>query len=131
VQVARLGGGCICVDGLYRFGVMLLTVEIPRLQELVVRRLTQKYSVEDAELMADSVLFGELIGRPSHGIVRLLPGSYGAMDEEPGGSPEVTWTGSSAARITGGPGILVASLAARSGSCLGESCEDVGEFGVE
>ncbi|MEE8375620.1 MAG: Ldh family oxidoreductase [Acidimicrobiia bacterium] len=92
---------------------MLLTVEIPRLRELIVRRLAQKYSVEDAELMADSVLFGELVGRPSHGIARLLAGSYGAMDEEPGGSPEVTGTGPSAARITGGPGILVASLATR------------------
>jgi LDH2 family malate/lactate/ureidoglycolate dehydrogenase len=92
---------------------MSLTVEIPRLRELIVLRLAQKYSVEDAELMADSVLFGELIGRPSHGIARILPGSYGAMDEEPGGLPVVTRTGLSAARITGRPGILVASLATR------------------
>jgi LDH2 family malate/lactate/ureidoglycolate dehydrogenase len=87
------------------------TVEIPRLRGMIVRRLAQKYSVEDAELMAHSVLFGELIGRPSHGIARLLPGSYGAMDETPGASPVVARTGPSAARITGGPGILVASLA--------------------
>lgn len=92
---------------------MSLTIEIPRLRELIVGRLVQKYSVEDAELMADSVLFGELIGRPSHGIARILPGSYGAMDEEPGAPPDVTRTGPLAARITGGPGILVASLATR------------------
>jgi len=118
VQVARLGGGCICVDGLYRFGVMSLTVEIPRLRELIVGRLVQKYSVEDAELMADSVLFGELVGRPSHGIARLLPGSYGAMDEDPGALPVMERTGVSAARITGGPGILVASMATREAAQL-------------
>ncbi len=100
---------------------MSLTIEIPRLRELIVRRLAQKYSVTDAELMADSVLFGELIGRRSHGIARILPGSYGAMDEEPGPPPVVDKTGPSAARITGRPGILVASLATRLVSELASS----------
>lgn len=92
---------------------MPLAVEIPRLRELIVLRLVQKYSIEDAELMADSVLFGELIGRPSHGIARILPGSYGPMDEEPGEAPVVTRTAPAAARIIGRPGILVASLGTR------------------
>ncbi len=80
---------------------------------MIVRRLTQKYPADDAELMADSILFGELIGRPSHGIARILPGSFGPMDDEPGERPVVTRTGPSAARITGTPGILVASMATR------------------
>lgn len=61
--------------------------------------------------MADVVMFGELAGRPSHGILRVLPGSFGAMDEEPGGEPVVEATAPSAARITGRPGMLVASMA--------------------
>ncbi len=92
---------------------MAATIEIPDLREMIVRRLAQKYEVGDAELMADSVLFGELVGRPSHGIARILPGSYGAMDETPSGPPVLEQIGPLSARITGGPGILVASMATR------------------
>lgn len=92
---------------------MTLTIEISDLRAMIVRRLAQKYGVGDAELMADSVLFGELVGRRSHGIARILPGSYGAMDETPSGPPVSERTGPLSARITGGPGILVASMATR------------------
>jgi LDH2 family malate/lactate/ureidoglycolate dehydrogenase len=92
---------------------MSLTLEIPYLRAMIIRRLQQKYSEDDAELMADSVLFGELIGRPSHGISRILPGSFGAMDESPEGPPTVTRTGTAASHIRGGPGILVAAMATR------------------
>lgn len=61
--------------------------------------------------MADSILFGELIERPSHGIARILPGSFGPMDEEPGPKPVIERTAPTAARITGNPGILVATIA--------------------
>lgn len=92
---------------------MTISIEISDLRDLIVRRLAQRYPLDDAETMADSVLFGELIGRPSHGIARLLPGSYGPMDEQPSGTPVIEWKNASTARITGGPGILVASLATR------------------
>lgn len=90
---------------------MAAVVPIPELRDLIVARLNQRYSSDDSERMADVVLFGDLIGRPSHGILRLLPGSYGAMDEEPGPPPTVRETGPAAASIEGRPGMLVASLA--------------------
>jgi LDH2 family malate/lactate/ureidoglycolate dehydrogenase len=90
---------------------MTVVVEIGELRALIVRRLGRQYSAEDAERMAGCVLFGELVGRASHGIARLLPGSYGPMDDAPGGPPQTTRTGPGTARIVGGPGMLVASLA--------------------
>lgn len=89
---------------------MTQTVEIAALRDLILRRLRQRYSAEAAERMADCVLFGELIGRASHGIARLLPGSFGPMDEDPEGAPRTTKTARAAARIVGGPGMLVAAL---------------------
>ena len=99
--------------GPYYGPLMAFQIEIPRLHELIVQRLAQKYSAADAKVMADSILFGELIGRPSHGISRTLAGSFGVMDEESPTTPEVRRLGRSSARITGGPGILVASMATK------------------
>ena len=102
---------------------MATTIGIPQLRALIVRRLSQKYSPEDAELMADSVLFGDLCGRASHGMARILPGSYGAMDEDVTSVPVIERTGPQSARITGGPGILVASMATK---LVGELAEQHG-----
>jgi len=90
---------------------MKATVDIGRLRSLIVSRLEQQFSASDAERMADAVLFGELTGRPSHGISRILPGSAGVTDEGRGPSPTIERTAPAAARIEGGPGILVASFA--------------------
>lgn len=89
----------------------MATVEVPHLRSLVSARLNQRYSPEHSELMTDVVMFGELAGRPSHGILRVLPGSFGAMDEEPGGEPVVERTAPAAARVTGRPGMLVVAVA--------------------
>lgn len=90
---------------------MRVTIPIPKLRSLIVARLSQHFDPADADRMADAVLFGELVGRATHGIARILPGSFGATDEPPGPRPVVTRTGPSAAHIEGSPGMLVASLA--------------------
>lgn len=90
---------------------MTVTVAIPRLRELIVVRLSQLFTPEHAEKMADAFLFGELVGRSTHGIIRLLPGRKGAVDEEPGPDPVIERTAPAAARIDGRPGMLVAALA--------------------
>lgn len=71
---------------------MTVTVAIPRLRELIVERLSQLFTAEHAEKMADAFLFGELVGRSTHGIIRLLPGRKGAVDEEPGPDPVIERT---------------------------------------
>ena len=90
---------------------MRVTVEIPRLRALIVARLGQVFGRAQAEQMADAVLFGELVGRSTHGIIRVLPGRKGAVDEEPGPTPTIRRTAPAAASIEGRPGMLVASMA--------------------
>jgi len=86
-------------------------VEIESLRSLILRLLAPLFPDEHSERIADIVLFGEMAGRPSHGIIRLLPGSYGVMDEPTTPLPEVHHIGLSAARIEGKQGMLVASIA--------------------
>lgn len=86
-------------------------VEIESLRSLILRLLAPLFPDEHSERIADIVLFGEMAGRPSHGIIRLLPGSYGVMDEPTTPLPEVHPIGLSAARIEGKQGMLVASIA--------------------
>ena len=90
---------------------MTVPVEISRLRDLIVTRLSQVFGPSQAEQMADVVLFGELAGRSTHGIIRLLPGRKGPVDETPGPDPVIRRTAPQAARVEGRPGMLVASIA--------------------
>lgn len=87
-------------------------VGIEELRSLVVTCLAERFSDEDANRIADVVLFGEMAGRPSHGILRVLSGSYGVFDEDPAPPPVVERVGPSVARVAGQPGMLVAALGA-------------------
>lgn len=86
-------------------------VEIHALHSLILKRLVPLFPDEHAERIADVVLFGEMAGRPSHGIIRLFPGSYGVMDEATEPRPEIESLGPSAARVQGSQGMLLASIA--------------------
>jgi LDH2 family malate/lactate/ureidoglycolate dehydrogenase len=90
---------------------MTVPVEISRLRSLIVSRLTQVFGPQQADRMADVVLFGEMAGRSTHGIIRLLPGRKGPVDEPPGPDPVIHRTSPHAARVEGRPGMLVASIA--------------------
>lgn len=85
-------------------------VQIEELRSVVLACLVDRFSADDATKIAEVVLFGEMAGRPSHGILRVLPGSYGVFDEEPGPAPTVERPGPSAARVDGRPGMLVAAV---------------------
>ena len=87
------------------------TVDIQELRDLILARLLQGFPEDHAERMADVFLFAELSGRTSHGIERLLPGSYGPLDEGAGGEPVVERITPSSARVIGQPGMLVALIA--------------------
>lgn len=86
-------------------------VAIDDLRCLILQRLEPLFPAEHAVRIADVVLFGEMAGRRSHGIIRLLPGSYGVMDEDVEPRPEVERLGRSAARVQGSQGMLLASIA--------------------
>jgi LDH2 family malate/lactate/ureidoglycolate dehydrogenase len=77
---------------------------------VVLDCLEPGFSDQDANRIADVVMFGEMANRPSHGIIRLLPGSFGVMDEEPGPEPSVERFGQGA-RVIGRQGMILASIA--------------------
>ena len=89
----------------------MVALPIAELRTLIVRRLGQMYSPGTSERMAEIILFGDLIGRPTHGIARILPGTRGAMDEPGGERVTVERSGPSSATVDGRPGMLVADTA--------------------
>lgn len=52
-----------------------MKIKIKELRELVMRVMSKKYDEEYSSRMADLVMFGEMSGRVSHGLVRLLVGA--------------------------------------------------------
>lgn len=93
-------------------------IDIEELRSLILAGLANRFAADDASRIADIVIFGEMTGRTSHGILRVLPGSYGVMDEEPGPAPKVDRLGPSSARVEGRPGMLVAALGAELAGAL-------------
>ena len=71
-----------------------------------------KYDKSDSELMVDVVMFGELSGRVSHGLVRLLVGAS-ILAMKPKGKPEIKKISKLSSLIegNGNPGMLAGPLA--------------------
>lgn len=89
-----------------------MKIKIKELQELVIKSMRKKYDEEDSSLMADVLMFGELSGRVSHGLVRLLVGAS-ILRAEPTGKPQIKEVTklSSIIEGNGNPGMLVGPLA--------------------
>lgn len=64
-----------------------MTIKISELEELIRNCLLQNYGQEDVDLMTDVVMFGELSGKTSHGIVRVATGSYSILAQRPSDKP--------------------------------------------
>src|SRR5947209_7413826 len=90
-----------------------MKIKISDLENLVTKVLLTEYSEEEANLIKDVVLFGELSGRPSHGILRLLEESYGVFTNSIQGNPEYIRKTKVSTLIDGkgNVGMLVGSLA--------------------
>ncbi len=90
-----------------------MKVSIRDLESSIRGLLRTKYDDDSARMIADVILFGELCGRSSHGLIRLLPNRYGPLDEKPSRGPELLMKGRCSASILGhgNPGMLLASLA--------------------
>lgn len=90
-----------------------MEIKVEELHKLIKLVLLKKYSERQAELIADVMMFGEMSGKSSHGIVRLLIGKFSVMAQEPKRVPElIKKTGvSTIIEGNGNPGMLVGSLA--------------------
>lgn len=91
-----------------------MKIKIVELESLVKKVLLTKYKEEYVEMIKEIVMFGELTGRPSHGILRLVKGNYGAFVEKPiQGEPELTKKTKISTLVDGkgNPGMLIGALA--------------------
>lgn len=90
-----------------------MKIRISELRSLIKSALLKKYSEPQANLIADVMMFGEMSGKSSHGIVRLLIGKYSVMAQEPKGKPELVkkTKASTLIKSNGNPGMLVGPLA--------------------
>lgn len=90
-----------------------MKISIQSLEELILASLNNKYSADEAQRICDVILFGELSGKTTHGIVRLLIGNSSVLALSPNGKPRFQKKTPLSTLIqgNGNPGVLVASLA--------------------
>ena len=90
-----------------------MKIKIAELDKLVFEILLTKYPPEKANLIKEVVMFGELSGKPSHGLLRLLPKTYGVFTDTITGEPEfINKTKvSTVINGNGNVGMLIGSLA--------------------
>ena len=90
-----------------------MKIKIADLEHLILSSLRKKYTEADSRLMADVLLFGQLSGKTSHGIVRLFVGNSSILSQTPKGKPKIIVKGKISSIIigNGNPGMLVGPLA--------------------
>ena len=88
-----------------------MKIKIEKLRNLVIKSMLNKYNKQDSELMADVVMFGELSGRKSHGLNRLLIGSS-ILSMQPKSEPQIKNISKLSSLIigNGNPGMLVGQI---------------------
>lgn len=89
-----------------------MKIKIEELQKLIRLAMIKRYDEEYSSRMAELVMFGELSGRVSHGLVRLLVGGS-ILSQNPSGKAKITKITKLSSMIdgNGNPGMLVGSLA--------------------
>lgn len=90
-----------------------MRISVTGLDDLILKALRKKYDDEDARLMTEVLLFGELSGKTTHGIVRLLIGNSSVLAQKPKGKPILHQKSRVSTLIdaNGNPGMLVGPLA--------------------
>lgn len=90
-----------------------MQIPIPDLKKLVHTTLRKKYDEADSRLIEEVILFGQLSGKTSHGIVRLIVGNASVMAQKPKGKPLIIHKTKLSSLIEGklNPGMLVGPLA--------------------
>ena len=89
-----------------------MKIKIKKLRSLAMKAMSKRYDEEYSSRMADLVMFGEMSGRVSHGLVRLLVGAS-ILSQNPTGKAEIDKVTKLSSMIlgNGNPGMLVGSLA--------------------
>ncbi len=95
------------------YNILNMKIKISELEDIARKVLLSQYSEEHAELIKQVIMFGELSGKTSHGILRLLKENYGVFPPKKPGEIEYIKKTKISTVINGhnNVGMLVASLA--------------------
>lgn len=90
-----------------------MLIKIPELEGLVNTVLRTKYAPDEVKMIADVILFGEISGKKSHGIVYLIAGPTSVLYQKPSAKPEIIERSKLSRTIVGhdNPAVLLGSLA--------------------
>lgn len=99
-----------------------MKINISELRKLINKTVQTLYTKDQAELITDVLMFGELSGRPSHGLLRLLKGNFGIFTPTKPGRIKVIKKTKVSILIegNGNPGLLVAPIAMNEAIKLGK-----------
>lgn len=91
-----------------------MKIKIRELENIIKKKLLTKFDQKEIDLITDVIMFGELSGHPTHGILRLIKNNYGIFDSEIKGKPEYArrTAVSTIINARGNPGMLIGQLAA-------------------
>lgn len=107
-----------------------MKIKIPELKQLVHDVLRTAYSEEDANRISEVIMFGELSGKQSHGILRLLKENYGVFVDQKTEPSYIHKTKiSTIIEGNGNPGMLVGPLAMHEVMRIGKE-HDIGIVGT-
>jgi LDH2 family malate/lactate/ureidoglycolate dehydrogenase len=90
-----------------------MKIKINELENLVRKALLTKYSKKESDLIARVIIFGEISGKTSHGLIRLFSGNSSCLAQKPKGivkKIKVTKV-SEIIDANGNPNMLAASVA--------------------
>lgn len=109
-----------------------MKIKISELEALVKKVLCKEYNAEYTNLIADVLLYAELSGKPSHGLLRLLKENYGVFVEHKQGNPVLIHKSKISTIIDGkgNSGMLVGPLAMQEAIRLGQE-HDIGIVGTK
>ena len=90
-----------------------MKVKVNELERLVKKALLKKYGKKEIEVLSGAVMFGELSGKKSHGLVRLLVGKFSILAQNPKKKPLLIRKTKISTLIDSeeNPGMLIGSLA--------------------
>lgn len=90
-----------------------MKIKINKLEKLITEALLKKYTKKQVDLMLPVIIFGELSGKKSHGLIRLYMGGKGILTQKTKGKPKTVEKSDSSKIIIGNsnPGMLIGSMA--------------------
>lgn len=100
-----------------------MKVNIGALRKFINTILQTKYSGAETAMIAEVLMFGELSNRKSHGIIRLLPDTYGVFTDTKRRNPKIVHKSTISTHIlgNGNPGMLIGPIAMAESLRLGKS----------